>query len=71
MAKDMENKENTGHGITFMTYHTFYLCDKYKDCRNSPACGNECNFTMDKNHWVRGTMPIRKMSAPEIVRTIK
>lgn len=27
-----------------------YLCDREKDCFDSPMCGKECKHTLDPNH---------------------
>ena len=31
-----------------------YLCDKKKDCADSPSCGSDCNHTLDVSHAVNG-----------------
>lgn len=33
---------------------TLYLCNKEKDCRLSPMCGQACNHTFDENYRKKG-----------------
>lgn len=51
-------------GLNLYAFETFYPCDGKKECCNTKECGTKCKFTKDKDHWIRGTKPIRTMALP-------